>query len=36
VFIAEIKKVIFMKIRMKFNLKRKNDIEKKIPYNEFT
>jgi uncharacterized protein YxjI len=35
-FIAEIKKVIFMPIRMKFNLKRKNAIEKNIPYNEFT
>jgi hypothetical protein len=36
VFIAEIKKVIFMPIRMKFNLKRKNAIEKNIPYNEYT
>jgi uncharacterized protein YxjI len=35
-FIAEIKKAIFMPIRMKFNLKRKNAIEKKILYNEFT
>jgi hypothetical protein len=36
VFLTEINKVIFMKIRMKFNLKRKNAIEKNILYNEFT
>ncbi len=36
VFIAEIKKIIFMPIRMKFNLKRKNVIEKNISYTEYT
>jgi hypothetical protein len=34
-FSAKIKKIIFMPIRMKFNLKRNIVIERNIPYNEY-